>query len=172
MCFDFLYKFCLKHFPFQEDTVITVQKSSSKVKVKLKWSRYRPGVAQRVGRGIALLFLGPRHSRLGGGSAPIPGRTLPPGKTRYPFYRRLGEPQGRSERAENLVSNGIRSRSVQPVVSFYTDWATRLYKWELYDLQNLLQHCVIRPIRKYYNEIKKVNVKVIPLHALCGPEGG
>ena len=27
-----------------------------KVKVKVKWSRYRPGVAQRVGRGIALLF--------------------------------------------------------------------------------------------------------------------
>jgi len=24
--------------------------------VKLKWSRYRPGVAQKVGRGIALLF--------------------------------------------------------------------------------------------------------------------
>ena len=28
----------------------------SKGKVKVKWSRYRPGVAQRVGRGIALLF--------------------------------------------------------------------------------------------------------------------
>ena len=27
-----------------------------------------------------------------------PGRTLPPGKTRYPFYRRLGEPQGQSGR--------------------------------------------------------------------------
>ena len=26
------------------------------LKVKVKWSRYRPGVAQRVGRGIALLF--------------------------------------------------------------------------------------------------------------------
>ena len=26
------------------------------VKVKVKCSRYRPGVAQRVGRGIALLF--------------------------------------------------------------------------------------------------------------------
>jgi len=26
------------------------------VKVKVKWSRYRPGVAQRVGRGIAILF--------------------------------------------------------------------------------------------------------------------
>ena len=29
---------------------------SVKKKVKVKWSRYRPGVAQRVGRGIALLF--------------------------------------------------------------------------------------------------------------------
>ena len=29
-------------------------------------------------------------------SAARPGRTLPPGKTRYPFYRRLGGPQGRS----------------------------------------------------------------------------
>jgi len=36
-------------------------------------------------------------------SAARPGRTLPPGKTRYPFYRRLGGPQGRSGRAENLV---------------------------------------------------------------------
>ena len=44
-----------------------------------------------------------------------PGRTLPPGKIRYPFYRRLGGPQGRSGRAENLVPTGIRSRNVQPV---------------------------------------------------------
>jgi len=50
-----------------------------------------------------------------------PGRTLPPGKTRYPFYRRLGGPQGRSGRAENLVPTGIRSWTVQPVVSRYTD---------------------------------------------------
>ena len=28
----------------------------TKVKVKVKCSRYRPGVAQRVGGGIALLF--------------------------------------------------------------------------------------------------------------------
>ena len=44
-----------------------------------------------------------------------PCRTLPPGKTRYPFYRRLGGPQGRSGRAENLVPTGTRSRIVQPV---------------------------------------------------------
>jgi len=58
-------------------------------------------------------------------SAARPGRTLPPGKTRYPFYRGLGGPQGRSGRAENLVPTGILSRTVQPVVSRYTDWATR-----------------------------------------------
>ena len=57
-------------------------------------------------------------------SAARPGRNLPPGKTRYPFYKRLGEPQGRSGRAENLVPTGIRSRIVQPVVSRYTNWAT------------------------------------------------
>ena len=44
-------------------------------------------------------------------SATRPGRTLPPGKIRYPFYRRLGGPQGRSGRAENLVPTGIRSRT-------------------------------------------------------------
>jgi len=58
-------------------------------------------------------------------SAARPGRTLPPGKTRYPFYRRLNGPQGGYRRAENLAPTGIRFRTVQPVVSRYTDWATR-----------------------------------------------
>jgi len=57
-------------------------------------------------------------------SAALPGRTLLPIKTRYPFYRKLGGPQGRSERAENLVATSIRSRTVLHVVSRYTDWAT------------------------------------------------
>jgi len=93
------------------------------LKAKVKWSRYRPGVAQRVGRGI----YSSRTAALEGGewSAARPGHTLPPGKTRYPFYRRLGGPQGRSGRTENLVPSGIRSQTVQPVVSRYTDWATR-----------------------------------------------
>ena len=58
-------------------------------------------------------------------SAARSGHTLPPEKTRYPFYRRLGGPHGRARWAENLVPTGIRSRTVQPVVSRYTDWATR-----------------------------------------------
>jgi len=58
-------------------------------------------------------------------SATHPGRTLPPGKTRHPFYRRLGWSQDRSGWAENLVPTRIQSRTIQPVVSRYTDWGTR-----------------------------------------------
>ena len=58
-------------------------------------------------------------------SAARPSRTLPPGKTRYPFYRRLGGSQGRSGRVKNLVPTKILSRTFQPVVSRYTDSATR-----------------------------------------------
>ena len=58
-------------------------------------------------------------------SAARPGRTSAPRKTRYPLYRWLGGTQGQSGRAENLVHTGIRFRRVQPVVSRYTDWATR-----------------------------------------------
>ena len=58
-------------------------------------------------------------------SAARPGRTLPPGKTRYPLYSRLGGPQRRSGRAENLVPTGIQSRTVQPIVSRSTDGTTR-----------------------------------------------
>jgi len=47
-------------------------------------------------------------------SAARPDRSLPPGKNRYPFYSRLGGPQGRSGRAENLFFTGIRSRTVHP----------------------------------------------------------
>ena len=58
-------------------------------------------------------------------SAACPGQTLPSGKTRYPLNRRLGGPQGRSEWVENLAQPGFDPRIVQPVVSHYTDWATR-----------------------------------------------
>jgi hypothetical protein len=81
---------------------------------KVKWCRYRPGVAQRVGRGIALLFHD-RDTRRVWVVSSTPSRTLPPGKNGYPFDRRLGGPQGRSGRAENLVPTGIRSRTLQLV---------------------------------------------------------
>jgi len=52
-------------------------------------------------------------------SAACPSHTLPPGTTQHPFYRRLGGPQGWSAWAENLVPTGIRSRTVQAVVSHF-----------------------------------------------------
>jgi len=58
---------------------------------------------------------------MGVGGQPHAPAASTPGKTQYPLYRRLGGPQGRSGRAENLVPTGIRSRTVQPVVSRYTD---------------------------------------------------
>jgi hypothetical protein len=43
-------------------------------------------------------------------SAARPNRTLPPGKTRYPYYTRLGGPQGRSGQVRKITPpTGIRS---------------------------------------------------------------
>ena len=46
--FDFLYKFYVKRASCQEQL--------SEIKVKVKVSCYGPGVAQMVGRGVAVLF--------------------------------------------------------------------------------------------------------------------
>jgi hypothetical protein len=66
-------------------------------------------------RGIALLFddHGASHS-------------LPPGKTQYPLYRRLGGPQDRYGQVRKISPPpGFDPRTVQPVASRYTDRATR-----------------------------------------------
>jgi len=47
---------------------------------------------------------------------------LPPGKTRYPLYRRLGGLQGRSGQVRKISPPpGFDHRTVQPVASRYTD---------------------------------------------------
>jgi len=80
--------------------------------------------ARRGSRGISLLFLY-NGTRRGEGSASRPGRSLPPWKTRYPLYRRLGGPQGRSGQVRKISPPpGFNPRTVQPVASRYTDWAT------------------------------------------------
>ena len=81
--------------------------------------------AHRGSRDIALLFLD-HGTRRGEGSASRPGRSLPPGKTRYPLYRRLGGPQSRSGQVQKISPPpGFDPRTVQPVASRYTDYATR-----------------------------------------------
>ena len=104
------------------------------VKGKGNWSRYRPGVAQRVGRGIALLFHD-RGTRRGWVVSSTLRPHFTPGKVLVPIYRRLVGPQGRPGRAENLVPIGIRSQTVQPVVSRYTDWATGPTSYKIWVLK-------------------------------------
>jgi hypothetical protein len=61
---------------------------------------------------------------MGVGGQPHAPAALPPGKTRYPLYRRLGGPQGRSGQVRKISSlPGFDPRSVQPVASHCTNWA-------------------------------------------------
>jgi len=67
---------------------------------------------------------------MGSGVSPTPWPPLPAGMSRYQFYRRLGEPQGRSGRAENLVPTGIRSRTVQPVAHSLYRLGYPAHRWQ------------------------------------------
>ena len=71
--------------------------------------------AHRGSRGIDLLFLD-HGTRRGEGSESRPGRSLLPGKTRYPLYRRMGGPQGRSGQVQKISPPPeFDPRTVQPV---------------------------------------------------------
>jgi hypothetical protein len=62
----------------------------------------------------------------GEGSASRRGRSLPPGKTRYLLYRRLGGTQCRSGQVRKISpSPGFDPRTVQHVASRYTDYASQ-----------------------------------------------
>jgi hypothetical protein len=57
-----------------------------------------------------------------GWSTPRPGRFTPGKETRYPLCRRLGGPQDRSGLQRKISPpQGFYPRTVQPVVSLYTD---------------------------------------------------
>ena len=57
--------------------------------IKVKWSRYRPGVAQRVGRGIALLFHD-RGTRRRWVVSSTPRPHITPGKDPVPILQEAG----------------------------------------------------------------------------------
>jgi len=92
------------------------------IKVKVKRSRYRPGVAQRVGRGIALLFHD-RGTRRGWVVSSTPRQHFIPGKDPVPILQEAGW-------APESVWTGEKSRPHRDSipdspVRRYTDWATR-----------------------------------------------
>jgi hypothetical protein len=79
----------------------------------------------RKSEGIDLLCFLDLGTRSGEWSESRPGRFLPLGKTRYPLYRWLGGPQGQSGQVRKISPPpGFDHRTVQPVASRYTDWAT------------------------------------------------
>ena len=93
-------------------------------KVKVKWTRYRPGVAQRVGRGMALLFHD-RSARRGWVVSSTPRPHFTPGKDQVSILQEAGWAPGPVWTGGKSRPTGIRSRIVQPAVIRYTDWATR-----------------------------------------------
>jgi hypothetical protein len=78
----------------------------------------------RASRDIALPFLD--HGTRSGWEVSVTPRPLfTPGKNRYPLYRRLGGPQGRSGQVRKISPPpGFDPWIVQPVASRYTDYAT------------------------------------------------
>jgi len=91
---------------------------------------YTGRTAHRGSRGIALLVL-EHGTRRSGWSAPRHGRFVPPGKTRYPFYRRLGGSQGRSGQVRKISPPlGFDPRTVQPVAQllYRLSYPSHLYE--------------------------------------------
>jgi hypothetical protein len=83
---------------------------------------YRPRRSLGRVRGIALLCFYTSALEGDEGSASRPGRFLRPRKTRYPLYRRLDGPQGRSGLMRKISPPpGFDPRTFQPVASRYTD---------------------------------------------------
>jgi hypothetical protein len=81
--------------------------------------------AHRGSIGIPLLFHD-HGTRRGCEVSFTPRPLFTPGKTKYPLYRRLGGPQGRSGQVRKISPPpGFEPRTVQPVDSRYTDYATR-----------------------------------------------
>ena len=86
----------------------------------------------RLGRGSSFAPVeGKIYDTLSTGNRPVyntasrPGRSLPLGKTQYPLYRRLGGPQGWSGQVRKISPPpGFDPRTVQPIASRYTDYAT------------------------------------------------
>ena len=89
--------------------------------LKVKWSRYRPGLAQRVGRGIALLFHD-RGTRRGWVVSSTPRPHFTPGKDPVPILQEgMGAPWpvwtgGKSRpHRDSIPDRSARSQSLYPL---------------------------------------------------------
>jgi hypothetical protein len=115
--------FTIKHFPR------TGLQSQSKKKVKRTLVQaLRLCTGRTAHRGVEVLLYPFMTTTLqrSEGSASRPGRSLPPGKTRAPLYRRMGGSQGRSGQVRKISPpQEFDPRTVQLAASRCTDYATR-----------------------------------------------
>jgi len=91
--------------------------------MKVKWSRYRSGVAQRVGIGIALLFHD-RGSRRGWVVSNTARPHFTPGKDPVPILQESGWTPGPVWTGGKSLPHRDSIPDLLSVVSRYTDWAT------------------------------------------------
>ena len=64
--------------------------------------------------------------------------------TRYPLYRRLGGPQGRSGQVRKISPPpGFNPRTVQPVASGYTDWAIAVHCYQSIKEKHVNNRCIL-----------------------------
>ena len=125
--------------------------------VSVKWSRYRPGVAQRVGRGKALLFHD-RGTRRGWVVSSTLRPHFTPGKDPVPILQEAGWAPG-PVWTENLVPTGIRCRTVQPV-------AQSLYRLS-YPAHFLVKEVGLIPLLRLSNTVWWWSVHYPKTSALC-----
>jgi hypothetical protein len=114
---------------------IAIQHSKFHLK-KVQFSRYRPGMAQRAGRGIALLFHD-HGTRRGWVVSSTPRPHFTPGKDPVPILQEVGWAPGSVGRAETL--NFILHINVEKCTNYM--WDKCLMSWLIYDvLWNKMSH--------------------------------
>jgi hypothetical protein len=98
----------------------SVSKPYNVQEIKVKWSRYRPDVAQRVGTGIALLFLD-CDTRRGWVVSSTPRPHFNPGKDPVPILQEAGWAPG-------SVWTGKKSRPHQDLIPDHPAHSQLLYR--------------------------------------------
>jgi len=104
-------------------------------KVKVKWSRYRPGVAQTVGRGIALLFHD-HGTRRGWVVSSTPRPHFTPGKDPVPIAQEAGWAPGpvRTDGKSRPHRDSIPDRPAHSSVAIPTELPRPLYSYYTIDI--------------------------------------
>ena len=121
------------------------------LKVKVKWSRYRPGVAQRMGRYIALLFHD-RGTRRGWVVSSTPRPHFTPRKDPVPILQEAGWTPG-------PVWTGGKSRPHRESIPDRPARSQSLY-WLSY-LAHLMHYCLIT--------FKNTNAILISIYVIFNP---